>query len=276
SARSRARLRPRSVRRSARVATRSARRSRALTGRTSEPRSCRGASWTSGKRPNERSVRPASPGSTGSTSAPHVTRRYAARAAETASREACKAWSRVSADEIRARYETIRNEVGEAVTVVAATKYVSVEEMAVLAEAGIEVVGENRAQDLEAKHAVFGAALFSWARAADHVTIAAMGLEQLWTRTLVYFGIAEEDEDFYEDEETYAAEESLEQSYRDRPNVRRLTPRRRSQEFDDWTESSEAERSPRRSAPRAVPLQAVQDPNAVRVHLVLPRSFNDA
>src|SRR5205807_23206 len=66
------------------------------------------------------------------------------------------------------------------------------------------------------------------------------------------------------------------QSYRERPNVRRLTPRRRSQEFDDWTESSEAERSPRRSAPRAVPLQAVQDPNAVRVHLVLPRSFNDA
>jgi uncharacterized pyridoxal phosphate-containing UPF0001 family protein len=42
------------------------------------------------------------------------------------------------------------------VTIVAATKYVSVEEMAALAEAGIEVVGENRAQDLEAKHAVYG------------------------------------------------------------------------------------------------------------------------
>jgi len=67
----------------------------------------------------------------------------------------------VSADEIRARYERIRNEVGEAVTVVAATKYVSVEELAVLAEAGIEVVGENRAQDLEAKHAVYGDA-FRW------------------------------------------------------------------------------------------------------------------
>jgi uncharacterized pyridoxal phosphate-containing UPF0001 family protein len=47
------------------------------------------------------------------------------------------------------------------VTVVAATKYVSVEEMAVLAEAGIEVVGENRAQDLEAKHAQYGDA-FRW------------------------------------------------------------------------------------------------------------------
>ena len=43
----------------------------------------------------------------------------------------------------------------------AATKYVSVEDMAVLAEAGIEVVGENRAQDLEAKHATYGDA-FRW------------------------------------------------------------------------------------------------------------------
>jgi PLP dependent protein len=47
------------------------------------------------------------------------------------------------------------------VTVVAATKYVSVEDMAALAEAGIEVVGENRAQDLEVKHARFGDA-FRW------------------------------------------------------------------------------------------------------------------
>ena len=46
-------------------------------------------------------------------------------------------------------------------TVVAATKYVSVEDMAALAEAGLEVVGENRAQDLEAKHAVYGEA-FRW------------------------------------------------------------------------------------------------------------------
>jgi uncharacterized pyridoxal phosphate-containing UPF0001 family protein len=67
----------------------------------------------------------------------------------------------MSADEIRARYERIRAEVGPAVTIVAATKYVSVEGMAALAEAGIEVVGENRAQDLEAKHAVYGDA-FRW------------------------------------------------------------------------------------------------------------------
>ena len=66
-----------------------------------------------------------------------------------------------SPDEVRSRYERIREEVGDRVTIVAATKYVSVEELAVLAEAGIEVVGENRAQDLEAKHAVHGDA-FRW------------------------------------------------------------------------------------------------------------------
>jgi pyridoxal phosphate enzyme (YggS family) len=64
-------------------------------------------------------------------------------------------------DEVRSRYERIRAEVGDTVTIVAATKYVSVEELAVLAEAGIEVVGENRAQDLEAKHAAYGD-LFHW------------------------------------------------------------------------------------------------------------------
>jgi PLP dependent protein len=67
----------------------------------------------------------------------------------------------LSTETVRANYERIRADVGPSVTVVAATKYVSVEEMAVLAEAGIEVVGENRAQDLQAKHAVHGDA-FHW------------------------------------------------------------------------------------------------------------------
>src|SRR5436305_2011643 len=67
----------------------------------------------------------------------------------------------MSPDAIRERYATIRAEIGPAVTIVAATKYVSVEDMAALLEAGIEVVGENRAQDLEAKHAVYGDA-FRW------------------------------------------------------------------------------------------------------------------
>ena len=46
-------------------------------------------------------------------------------------------------------------------TVVVATKYVTAEEMGALAEAGVEVVGENRAQDLERKHALYGDA-FRW------------------------------------------------------------------------------------------------------------------
>jgi uncharacterized pyridoxal phosphate-containing UPF0001 family protein len=63
--------------------------------------------------------------------------------------------------EIAERYRALREEVGDAVTVVVATKYVSVQELQVLAEAGVEVVGENRAQDLERKHAAFGDA-FRW------------------------------------------------------------------------------------------------------------------
>ncbi len=62
----------------------------------------------------------------------------------------------MSPDEIRERYERINSEVGPSVTVVAATKYVSVDELEALASAGVEVVGENRAQDLEAKHARYG------------------------------------------------------------------------------------------------------------------------
>lgn len=63
--------------------------------------------------------------------------------------------------EVADRYRRLREEVGDGVTLVVATKYVSVEEMAVLVEAGVEVVGENRAQDLEQKHAVYGDA-FRW------------------------------------------------------------------------------------------------------------------
>ena len=66
----------------------------------------------------------------------------------------------MSPDEIRRNYERIKAEV-PGVTIVAATKYVSVDDMAALAEAGVEVVGENRAQDLERKHAEYGDA-FRW------------------------------------------------------------------------------------------------------------------
>jgi pyridoxal phosphate enzyme (YggS family) len=66
-----------------------------------------------------------------------------------------------SPERIRANYERIKSEVGPTVTVVAATKYVTVEELAALVEAGVEVAGENRAQDLVEKHARYGDA-FRW------------------------------------------------------------------------------------------------------------------
>ena len=99
-----------------------------------------------------------------------------------------------------------------------------------------------------------------------------MGFADLWNRTLVYFGIAEEDD--WDDE--YAAEE-LERSYQERPNVRRLAPRRRERDFDDWTDSG-TERTevlrPTRLRRVDAPAGPVAAPAAV--HLVVPRSFNDA
>lgn len=67
----------------------------------------------------------------------------------------------LSPDRVRERLARVQAEVGPGVTVVAATKYVAVAELAVLVEAGVRVVGENRAQDLEAKHAEYGDA-FRW------------------------------------------------------------------------------------------------------------------
>jgi PLP dependent protein len=66
-----------------------------------------------------------------------------------------------SVSAISERYARVRNEIGPGATVVVATKYVTAEEMSALAEAGVEVVGENRAQDLERKHAMYGEA-FRW------------------------------------------------------------------------------------------------------------------
>ncbi len=67
----------------------------------------------------------------------------------------------LSPTEVAASFRRVQAEVGPAVTVVAATKYASLAEMAILVEAGIEVVGENRVQDLEAKHAEYGD-VFRW------------------------------------------------------------------------------------------------------------------
>ena len=102
-----------------------------------------------------------------------------------------------------------------------------------------------------------------------------MGLSDVWNRTLVYFGIAEDDD---WDEDAVATQEEVEREYRSRSssrqNVRRLP---RSKEPDEWSETDSSADAPPRgtSSSRRSRLRGV-DSGQVRVHLVLPRSFNDA
>ena len=63
---------------------------------------------------------------------------------------------RTSPERLRDRYAALRSEIGPDVALVVATKYVALEAMEDLAEAGAEIVGENRLQDLVAKHARYG------------------------------------------------------------------------------------------------------------------------
>jgi cell division inhibitor SepF len=99
-----------------------------------------------------------------------------------------------------------------------------------------------------------------------------MALRDTWHRTLVYFGLAEED-DGYRDEPESEPEEEINDRYRERPNVRRLQSRRRRDEIDDIF----ADESPR-SGGRTRVLRPVDNGgrDSVQVHLVIPTSFNDA
>ena len=67
----------------------------------------------------------------------------------------------LDAAKIRANLERIREQTGPEVELLAATKYVPVEEMGALAEAGVKLVGENRLQELEAKREAWPDA-FEW------------------------------------------------------------------------------------------------------------------
>jgi cell division inhibitor SepF len=93
-----------------------------------------------------------------------------------------------------------------------------------------------------------------------------MALRDSWHRALVYFGLAEEYRDEYDDA---PPETEIEDRYRERPNVRRL--RRRRDDFDDIF--AEDEPAPGRSTSVLKPVRGNGD---VRVHLVIPKSFNDA
>jgi cell division inhibitor SepF len=96
-----------------------------------------------------------------------------------------------------------------------------------------------------------------------------MGFSDLWNRTLVYFGIAEDEE---WDDDSLQTSEHPDESYsrRDRRNVRRLPG---AAESDEWESEEEPPPAPRRERSR---LRSVSAPAPAKVHLVAPRAFNDA
>jgi cell division inhibitor SepF len=109
-----------------------------------------------------------------------------------------------------------------------------------------------------------------------------MAFRDTWHRTLVYFGLAE-DRDAYEDDtelDRREPEEELNSRYSERPNVRRLSSRRRRDEIDDiFADDAPSER--RTTVLRPVGSgspsgRANGRGEGVRVHLVIPKSFNDA
>jgi cell division inhibitor SepF len=114
----------------------------------------------------------------------------------------------------------------------------------------------------------------------------AMALRDTWHRTLVYFGLAEDDR-YYEpeledvEETAPEPEHELKARYRERPNVRRLNRRRGVEEIDDIFSDEPAEQHERPERRPTRVLHAVPDNGhggraGVQVHLVVPKNFNDA
>jgi cell division inhibitor SepF len=105
-----------------------------------------------------------------------------------------------------------------------------------------------------------------------------MALRDTWHRTLVYFGLAEEEDPRYESLAPEPEPEAeLEDRYRDRPNVRRLQRRRRD-EFDDIfaDEPRSGGRETRVLRPVGGNGRSGGGAGDIQVHLVIPKSFNDA
>jgi cell division inhibitor SepF len=108
-----------------------------------------------------------------------------------------------------------------------------------------------------------------------------------WHKALVYFGLAEERDDTYADDEdddyrparsSREREPDPEPEYRERPNVRRISSRRRSR--DDFDDIFADDEPPTRANLRpigggAAPAKA-RNGGSVKLHLVIPKSFNDA
>ena len=101
-----------------------------------------------------------------------------------------------------------------------------------------------------------------------------MAFRDSWHRALVYFGLAEERDPYVEEEDPYEPEAELEDRYRERPNVRRLGSRRRRDEFDDIFADDDVPARPTAQLRSVRP--GGNGGGDVRVHLVIPKSFNDA
>jgi cell division inhibitor SepF len=101
-----------------------------------------------------------------------------------------------------------------------------------------------------------------------------MAFRDTWHRALVYFGLAE-DEAYEEELDPYGEPEvELQDSYSQRPNVRRLSSRRRRDEIDEIFADDEEQR--RTSALRPVGGRGNgRGGGDVRVHWVAPKNFND-
>jgi cell division inhibitor SepF len=101
-----------------------------------------------------------------------------------------------------------------------------------------------------------------------------MAFRDSWHRALVYFGLAEERDPYVDEEESYEPEAELEDRYRERPNVRRLGSRRRRDEFDEIFADDDVPARPTKQLRSVRP--GGNGRGDVRVHLVIPKSFNDA
>jgi len=102
-----------------------------------------------------------------------------------------------------------------------------------------------------------------------------MALRDTWHKTLVYFGLAEEEDPRYEPTREPEPEAELEDRYRDRPNVRRLQRRRRDEIDDIFAEEPRPGRETRVLRPVAGNGRGGGGGD-IQVHLVVPKSFNDA
>jgi cell division inhibitor SepF len=103
-----------------------------------------------------------------------------------------------------------------------------------------------------------------------------MAFRDSWHRALVYFGLAEERDPYVDEDEPYEPEAELEDRYRERPNVRRLGSRRRRDEFDDIFADDDSPARPTAQLRSVRPGGGGNGRGDVRVHLVIPKSFNDA